>query len=196
MASDRFVRRKRPNRGIHQRELSRITCEWGQDVRSHAVALAVFGPNYKVKGILAYSPGQEPLWYGEPPNFMGRHGMRFKAPFDEGGPLPVSETDPEVFEDTFVCDSWGLVEDGMRAAFAEQERPMPMNVSGQMYRGQQVTDVVFEPSMHSVRSVVLRRGLFRVETRPVMTIPSLMGNLRAVPRDKPRHLRFPWIRGS
>lgn len=196
MASIQFARKRRPNRGIHQRELSRVTCEWGRDVRSHAVALAVFGRNYKVKGMLAYSPGQEPLWYGEPPNFVGQRGLRFKAAFEEGGPVPVSETDRDVFQDTFVCDSWGLVEESVRAAFGEQDRPLPENISGQMYRGQQVMDVVFEPSMHSVRSVVLRRGLFRVETRPVMTIPSLTGNLRPVPKEKPRHLRFPWVRES
>ena len=194
MASDRFARRRRPNRGIHQRELSRITCEWGREVRSHAVVMAVFGREYKVLGMLGYSTGQELLWYGEPPHFVGRRGLRFKAPFQEGGPQPVSETDPELFRDTYICDTWGLVDGALQMMFAKQERPLPVNIVDQVFQGRSISDVVFEPTLHRVRALVLRKGLFRVETRPVMAIPPLAGNLRPAIPDQTAQVRWPWVR--
>jgi hypothetical protein len=192
MLPGRFARALRPQEGIRQRELSRVACEWGRDLRVHAVAFLVFGRNYKVQGVLGYSLGLEPLWYGEPPAFVARNGLRFKAPFQEGGPIPVSGTEPETFEGTFLCDSWGIVEEGMRAAF-RGERPLPVNVHGQGFLGRTIVDVVFEPTLHCVRAVVLRRGTFRQETCSVLAIPALAENLRPAAPQRTHQLHWPWV---
>jgi hypothetical protein len=180
--------------GLLQHNLSRITCEWGRDVRTHDVVFPVFARDYKVLGILGYSLATEPVWYGEVPVHVGKRGLRFKAAFRERGPQPVGATESGLFDGTYICDPWGVVAVAIQSFSREKGRAVPVNIHGQSFLGGEIVGTEFEPPLHRVRGLVVRRGTFRRQTLSVMALPALAESLRPATTSRRGRLRWPWVR--
>ena len=178
--------------GIPQRNLSRLRCEWGREARVHAVAHPVFGRDYRVRGILAFTPGAGLLWYGEVPAHVEQGLIRFKAAFQEGGPPALADMDAREFEGALLCDPWGMASDLLGLFASSTGHAVPGNVHGQILRGRPLVDIEFERTLHCVRSVILSRGLLRQETLPVLGIPAWADSLAPAPRQGPGSFRWPW----
>ena len=160
-----------------QRDLHRVECLWGDEVHRHAALYPVFQRDYKVRGLIGFTPGQRPLWYPNIPFGIDGKTVRFKESHEDDAAKPIEEWEPDHLRGAYFCDPWQM----LGAAIADAPNSGQLGKWSDLFekripRGQ-IVDLAFEPTLHRVRGVVVRRGLFGSRMYSTWEIPALAETL-------------------
>lgn len=171
-----------------QRDLNRVECVIGDEVHRHAALYPVFQRDYKVRGLIGFTPGQGPLWYPDIPYSIDGKTVRFKVPYADDAAKPIDGWDSDHLRGAYFCDPWQI----LAAAIAAAPNSGQLGEWRDLFRMRiprgEIVDLSFEPALHRVRGVVVRRGLFGTRMYSTWEIPALADSLDAsAAHKKGRH---------
>ena len=167
-------------RHMRQRALRKTECVWDKKVRMHSMLLPVFGSDYRVRGMIALSTEEAPLWYPGIPISLEAGRLTFKTGAREH-PMGLHEVGPEAWEGSYYLDERHILERFLPWFGPGGEKPGPLNIQGGRIRGRKILDVVYEFSLHRVRWIDVRSGWLGSQLISVMSIPPLKDSLEPAP---------------
>ena len=171
--------------GVQQRTLRRTLCQWGDQSRTHFVLVPFFHSDYKVIGIVGWSPNEEPVWYPGVPVTVDRRRLVFKNSLTELPP-PWAELPADTFDGAYYHDSWGALKAEIQMMPGAPSLERAANIAGSRLSGRRILDVLFEPPLHRVRAFVLKGQFFRNRTVSIMSMPALTEALQPPAKTKAR----------
>ena len=171
--------------GVQQRTLRRTLCQWGDQSRTHFVLVPFFHSDYKVIGIVGWSPNEEPVWYPGVPLIVDRRRLVFKNSATELPP-PWAELPADTFDGAYYHDSWGALKAEIQMMPGAPSLERAANLAGSRLSGRRILDVLFEPPLHRVRAFVLKERFFRNRTVSIMSMPALTEALQPPAKTKAR----------
>ncbi len=177
--------------GVQQRTLRRTLCQWGDQSRTHFVLVPFFHSDYKVIGIVGWSPNEEPVWYPGVPVIVERRRLVFKDALT-ALPPPWAELPANAFDEAYYHDSWGALKAEIQMMPGAPSLERAANLAGSRLSNRRILDVLFEPPLHRVRAFVLKGQFFRNRTVSIMSMPALAEALQT-PTEKDERARAPIV---
>lgn len=171
--------------GVQQRTLRRTLCQWGDQSRTHFVLVPFFHSDYKVIGIVGWSPNEEPVWYPGVPVTVARRRLVFKGSLTELPP-PWAELPADTFDGAYYHDSWGALKAEIQMMPGAPSLERAANLAGSRLSGRIIVDVMFERPLHRVRAFVLKGRFFRNRIVSILSMPALTEALQPPAKTKAR----------
>ena len=171
--------------GVQQRTLRRTLCQWGDQSRTHFVLVPFFHSDYKVIGIVGWSPNEDPVWYPGVPVTVERRRLVFKGSLTKLPP-PWAELPANAFDEAYYHDSWGALKAEIQMMPGAPSLERAANLAGSRLSGRIIVDVMFERPLHRVRAFVLKGRFFRNRTVSIMSMPALTEALQPPAKTEAR----------
>jgi hypothetical protein len=157
---------------LAQRRLRRFRVYWGPQVLRHEALVPVFDGSYKVFGLIALDAEAPPTWYPGAPLTVERRLLLFRSSLSEAPPR-WRDVPPELLQACFYFDPWGAIETLLPAVAGAPSMAQATNLAASRIHGERVADVLFEPTLHRVRALMLRRGWGLAHRVEVLRLPPL-----------------------
>ncbi|HSG04805.1 MAG TPA: hypothetical protein VLB09_00250, partial [Nitrospiria bacterium] len=165
---------------VSQSHLKKIVCLWNKRERLHAMLLPVFESNHRVRGMIALSSSEAPVWYPGIPISARQGRITFKTGM-EPDPLPLLAVERDTWAGTFCMDSNRWLERFLPRFGIAGGYLGPVNLEGGKIRGMRVLDVIYESGLHRVRWIKVRAGWFHTRKLSLLDLPPLSEVLEAAP---------------